>query len=158
MGFAVARAAVEAGAQVQLIAGPCSLDTPLAFTGRITRIDVTSAKEMHSAVTQSLPADIFIGVAAVADWAVANSTDRKIKKESTNASPELQFAENPDILATVAKSAKNGKPYCVGFAAETHDLQKNVQEKRARKGVPLLVGNIGPQTFGSDEKIGRAHV
>ena len=151
MGFAVARAAIEAGAHVQLIAGPCALETPLAFTGRITRIDVTSAKEMHTAVTQSLPADIFIGVAAVADWAVSNQTDKKIKKETGNTSPELIFAENPDILANVAKNVKNGKPYCVGFAAETHDLQKHAQEKRARKGVPLLVGNIGPETFGSDE-------
>jgi phosphopantothenoylcysteine decarboxylase/phosphopantothenate--cysteine ligase len=150
MGFAVARAAVEAGAQVQLIAGPCSLDTPLAYTGRITRIDVTTAKEMHTAVTQSLPADIFIGVAAVADWAVANSTDKKIKKDGNNTSPELLFAENPDILASVAQSTKNGKPYCVGFAAETHDLEKHAQEKRVRKGIPLLVGNIGPETFGSD--------
>ena len=151
MGFAVARAAVEAGAQVQLIAGPCSLDTPLAYTGRITRIDVTSAKEMFTAVTQSLPADIFIGVAAVADWAISNKTDKKIKKEAGNTSPELVFAENPDILANVAKNAKNGKPYCVGFAAETHDLEKHAQEKRVRKGIPLLVGNIGPETFGSDE-------
>ena len=151
MGFAVARAAIEAGAHVQLIAGPCALETPLAFTGRITRIDVTSAKEMHTAVTQSLPADIFIGVAAVADWAVSNQTDKKIKKETGNTSPELIFSENPDILANVAKNVKNGKPYCVGFAAETHDLQKHAQEKRARKGVPLLVGNIGPETFGSDE-------
>ena len=111
MGFAVARAAVEAGAQVQLIAGPCSLDTPLAYTGRIARIDVTSAKEMFTAVTQSLPADIFIGVAAVADWAISNQTDKKIKKEAGNTSPELVFAENPDILANVAKNAKNGKPY-----------------------------------------------
>ena len=151
MGFAVARAAVEAGAQVQLIAGPCSLDTPLAYTGRIARIDVTSAKEMFTAVTQSLPADIFIGVAAVADWAISNQTDKKIKKEAGNTSPELVFAENPDILANVAKNAKNGKPYCVGFAAETHDLEKHAQEKRVRKGIPLLVGNIGPETFGSDE-------
>jgi len=151
MGFAVARAAVEAGAQVQLIAGPCSLDTPLAYTGRIARIDVTSAKEMFTAVTQSLPADIFIGVAAVADWAISNQTDKKIKKEAGNTSPELVFAENPDILANVAKNVKNGKPYCVGFAAETHDLEKHAQEKRVRKGIPLLVGNIGPETFGSDE-------
>ena len=151
MGFAVARAAVEAGAQVQLIAGPCSLDTPLAYTGRIARIDVTSAKEMSTAVTQSLPADIFIGVAAVADWAISNQTDKKIKKEADNTSPELVFAENPDILANVAKNVKNGKPYCVGFAAETHDLEKHAQEKRVRKGIPLLVGNIGPETFGSDE-------
>lgn len=151
MGFAVARAAVEAGAQVQLIAGPCALETPLAFTGRIARIDVTSAKEMSTAVTQSLPADIFIGVAAVADWAISNQTDKKIKKEANNTSPELVFAENPDILANVAKNVKNGKPYCVGFAAETHDLEKHAQEKRVRKGIPLLVGNIGPETFGSDE-------
>jgi len=151
MGFAVARAAVEAGAQVQLIAGPCSLDTPLAYTGRIARIDVTSAKEMLTAVTQSLPADIFIGVAAVADWAISNQTDKKIKKEAGNTSPELVFAENPDILANVAKNVKNGKPYCVGFAAETHDLEKHAQEKRVRKGIPLLVGNIGPETFGSDD-------
>ena len=150
MGFAIARAAIEAGAEVQLIAGPCHLKTPLEFTGRIQRTDVTSAKEMHAAVMQRMNCDIFFAVAAVADWAIKNPVTEKIKKANSQ-QPSLEFELNPDILADVAKQTKDNKPYCVGFAAETHDLKKNGQEKLQRKNIPMLVANIGPETFGSDE-------
>lgn len=151
MGFAIARAAVEAGAHVQLISGPCHLNTPLEFTGNIQRTNVTSAKEMHAAVMSRLDCDVFFAVAAVADWSVKNVKDEKIKK-ADNASPSLEFSTNPDILADAAKiSATQNKPYCVGFAAETNDLEKHGQEKRVRKNIPMLVANIGPDTFGLDE-------
>jgi phosphopantothenoylcysteine decarboxylase/phosphopantothenate--cysteine ligase len=150
MGFALARAAVEAGAEVQLIAGPCHLVTPLEFTGKIKRTDVVSAKDMHAAVMNHLDYDIFFAVAAVADWAVKNASAQKIKK-SDQASPALEFELNPDILAEVAKKSLGKKPYCVGFAAETNDLEKHAQEKRLKKNIPMLLGNLGPDTFGLDE-------
>jgi phosphopantothenoylcysteine decarboxylase/phosphopantothenate--cysteine ligase len=153
MGFAIARAAVEAGAEVHLIAGPCDLDTPLVATGKITRTNVVSAKEMHAATMQSADCDIFFAVAAVADWGIAKPAKDKIKRQGKQA-PNLEFAANPDILADVAKTVKTkcGKlhPYCVGFAAESTDLQNHAEEKRKHKGIPMVVGNIGPDTFGSD--------
>ena len=150
MGFAIARAAHEAGATVTLVAGPVHLPTPRG----VLRVNVSSARDMLQAVSQSASsADIFIATAAVADWRVANASDQKIKKDGSGAAPALQFVENPDILATVAQSprAQNGELFCVGFAAESHDLLANAQAKRLRKGVPLLVGNIGPATFGQDD-------
>jgi len=150
MGFALAKAAVEAGADVQLIAGPCHLATPLDFTGKIKRTDVVSAKDMHAAVMNHLDCDIFFAVAAVADWSVKNASAQKIKK-SDQTSPALEFDLNPDILAEVAKKSSGKKPYCVGFAAETNDLEKHAQEKRLKKNIPMLLGNLGPDTFGLDE-------
>lgn len=149
MGFAIARAAREAGARVTLVAGPVALPTPRG----VQRIDVESATEMQRAVQASEDAaDVFIAAAAVADWRPASAADQKIKKDGSGAVPALAFVENPDILAGVAASAraKSGALYCVGFAAESHDLLAHAQAKRARKGVPLLVGNIGPDTFGRD--------
>jgi phosphopantothenoylcysteine decarboxylase/phosphopantothenate--cysteine ligase len=150
MGFAIARAAHEAGAEVTLVAGPVSLPTPRG----VTRIDVRSAQNMLEAVMQQAPAaTVFIATAAVADWRPASSSERKIKKDGSGQPPQLSFTENPDILATVAQSprAQAGELFCVGFAAESHDLEDNAQAKRKRKGVPLLVGNIGPATFGRDD-------
>lgn len=150
MGFAIARAAREAGAEVTLVAGPVSLPTPRG----VKRVDVGSALEMMQAVQASASqASIFIAAAAVADWRAAQVADHKIKKNGSGATPSLSFVENPDILATLAKSARaqSGHLYCVGFAAESHDLLANAQAKRERKGVPLLVGNIGPATFGQDD-------
>jgi phosphopantothenoylcysteine decarboxylase / phosphopantothenate---cysteine ligase len=150
MGFAIARAAREAGAEVTLVAGPVSLPTPRG----VTRIDARSARDMMAAAQpQAERADVFIATAAVADWRVANASDRKMKKDGSGKAPALEFTENPDILATIAQSprAKSGALYCVGFAAESHDLQANAQAKRVRKDVPLLVGNIGPATFGADD-------
>jgi phosphopantothenoylcysteine decarboxylase / phosphopantothenate---cysteine ligase len=150
MGFALAKAAVEAGAEVQLIAGPCHLPTPLEYTGKIKRTDVISAKDMHAAVMNHLDCDVFFAVAAVADWSVKNESAQKIKK-SDQSNPALEFELNPDILAEVAKKASGKKPYCVGFAAETNDLEKHAQEKRIKKNIPMLLGNLGPDTFGLDD-------
>ena len=150
MGFAIARAAHEAGAEVTLVAGPVSLATPRG----VTRIDVRSARDMLEATQpQAQRADVFVATAAVADWRPASSSQQKIKKDGSGRTPDLAFTENPDILATIAQSqrAKSGALYCVGFAAESHDLAANAQAKRLRKGVPLLVGNIGPATFGADD-------
>jgi len=153
MGFAIARAAVEAGAEVHLIAGPCDLETPLVATGKITRTNVVSAKEMHAATMQSTDCDIFFAVAAVADWGIAKLAKDKIKRQGKQA-PNLEFTLNPDILVDVAKTVKTmgskSYPYCVGFAAESTELQKHAEEKRKRKGIPMIVGNIGQDTFGSD--------
>ncbi|MGZ5787775.1 MAG: bifunctional phosphopantothenoylcysteine decarboxylase/phosphopantothenate--cysteine ligase CoaBC [Ramlibacter sp.] len=150
MGFAIARAAREAGADVTLVAGPVSVATPRG----VTRIDVKSAQDMFRASEpQSQKADVFVACAAVADWRPATAADHKIKKDGTGKTPALAFTENPDILATVAASAraKSGALFCVGFAAESHDLLANAQAKRVRKGVSLLVGNIGPAAFGADD-------
>ncbi|WP_296490272.1 bifunctional phosphopantothenoylcysteine decarboxylase/phosphopantothenate--cysteine ligase CoaBC [Rhodoferax sp.] len=150
MGFAIARAAREAGATVTLVAGPVSLPTPRG----VNRIDVKSALDMLTAVKQHEPtASIFIAASAVADWRPASTSESKIKKDGSGQPPELQFVENPDILATLAQSERGRSRalFCVGFAAESHDLMANAQAKRARKGVPLLVGNIGPDTFGQDD-------
>jgi len=150
MGFAMARAAREAGAEVTLVAGPVSLPTPRG----VTRVDVTSALDMLQAVQDKEPtATVFIATAAVADWRPTQVVDHKIKKDGTGQLPNFNFTENPDILATLAQSARGQSQalYCVGFAAESHDLLANAQAKRARKRVPLLVGNIGPATFGQDD-------
>ena len=153
MGFAIARAALEAGAQVHLIAGPCDLPTPLEATGQIIRTNVISAKEMHAATLNATDCDVFFAVAAVADWGIAKPAKEKIKRQGKDA-PSIEFVSNPDILLDVAKAlkTKGGKPYpyCVGFAAESTDLEKHAEEKRQRKGIPMIVGNIGPDTFGSD--------
>ena len=153
MGFAIARAAVEAGAQVHLIAGPCDLATPLEATGLVMRTNVVSAKEMHAATLDATDCDIFFAVAAVADWGITKPAKEKMKRQG-NQGPNLEFIANPDILLDVAKAVKikSGKPYpyCVGFAAESTDLEKHAEEKRKRKGIPMIVGNIGPDTFGSE--------
>jgi phosphopantothenoylcysteine decarboxylase/phosphopantothenate--cysteine ligase len=150
MGFAIAQAAREAGADVTLVAGPVSLATPRG----VRRVDVRSARDMQAAVAQQVDAaTVFIACAAVADWRPTVAADQKIKKDGSGQVPELSFVENPDILAAVAQSARahSRALYCVGFAAESQDLLANAQAKRARKGVPLLVGNIGPATFGQDD-------
>ncbi len=145
MGYALARAAREAGAEVLLVSGPTALAAPYG----VRRIDVVTAQQMHDAVmAQVAGQDVFIAVAAVADWRVANASSEKLKKDGSGAMPALQFEQNPDILASVAALAN--KPYCVGFAAESGNLLEFGRAKRERKGIPLLVGNIGPDTFGSD--------
>jgi len=150
MGFAIARAAQEAGAEVMLIAGPVQLPTPHG----VQRVDVVSAQDMMAATLQALPwASALIATAAVADWRPATASQQKIKKDGSGEVPDLHFVENPDILFAAAQSerAQSGALYCVGFAAESQDLVANAQLKRARKGVPLLVGNIGPTAFGRDD-------
>jgi len=156
MGFAIARAAHEAGARVTLVAGPVSLPTPRG----VTRINVKSAQDMlEAAVEYARDASVFIATAAVADWRPASAADQKIKKDGSGKTPQLSFIENPDILATLAQSdrgkqglaGQTGGLFCIGFAAESEDLLANAQAKRLRKGVPMLVGNIGPATFGQDD-------
>lgn len=150
MGFSIARAARMAGARVMLIAGPVHLPTPRG----VQRVDVRSAGQMLHAVLQHADgADVFVATAAVADWRPAHSAEQKIKKDGSGQTPQMGFVENPDILATVAQSPRgvSGDLFCVGFAAESQDLLDNATAKRLRKGVPLLVGNIGPATFGQDD-------
>ena len=150
MGFALARAARDAGAQVTLVAGPVNLTGPRG----VQRINVRSALEMDKAChAQAGQADVFIATAAVADWRPASAQAQKIKKQGHGQVPSLSFVENPDILAAIAASerARSGALYCVGFAAESQDLEAQATAKRLRKGVPLLVANIGPATFGQDD-------
>ena len=146
MGFAIARAAAEAGAEVTLIAGPVSLPMPR----HVQRVDVTTAVEMHAAALAAAAAsDVFVATAAVADWRVARVSEAKIKKAQGGAAPVLELVENPDILAAVA--ALPTPPYCVGFAAESHDMVAHARDKLDRKKVPLIVANIGAETFGQDD-------
>ncbi len=145
MGFALARAAREAGARVTLVAGPVHLPTPRG----VTRIDVQTAEQMLAAtLAQASASDVFVATAAVADWRPARLSQHKIKKDGNKVAPTFELVENPDILKAVADLKK---PYCVGFAAESHDLLKHAREKLVRKGVPLIVGNLGPATFGRDD-------
>jgi phosphopantothenoylcysteine decarboxylase / phosphopantothenate---cysteine ligase len=146
-GFALARACWMAGAKVTLVAGPSALSDPVGITTR----RVQTAQQMFDAVMAEVgnKPNVFIAVAAVADWRVANASQSKLKKNGSGDTPKLEFATNPDILATVAHL--KDAPYCVGFAAESEDLLRNAQEKRLRKNVPLLVANIGHATFGQDE-------
>lgn len=145
MGYAVARAAREAGAEVHLVSGPTALSTPYG----ISRVDVESAVEMRNAVmAETSWADVFVAVAAVADWHVTNQSGNKIKKTADGNAPLLEFAPNPDILAEVAKLPKG--PWCVGFAAETENLIEFAEAKRKRKGVPMLVGNMAQHAMNAD--------
>ena len=134
-GFAIAEAAAKAGAQVTLVTGPVALPTPAG----VTRVDVETAREMLAAVEQALPADIAFMVAAVADWR-ADAVEQKIKKDGSGAVPPLHLSENPDILASVAKSA-NRPTLLVGFAAETQNVVDHAKAKLAKKGCDWIVAN-----------------
>lgn len=148
MGFAIARAAAEAGAEVTLVAGPVHLPTPEG----VRRTDVRSALQMHEAVMACAAAhDVFIATAAVADWRPTAPAPHKIKKDGSGRVPAFEMAENPDILADVARLPEGLRPYCVGFAAESQDVLRHARDKRVRKGVPLIVANHGPATFGQDD-------
>ena len=148
MGFAIARAAAEAGARVTLVAGPVYLPTPRG----VARIDVTSARDMLAAVLPQAPHhEVFVATAAVADWRPADVAEHKMKKDGSGHPPRIEFAENPDILATVARLPAGQRPFCVGFAAESRDMVQHAREKLARKGVPMIVANLGPATFGRDD-------
>ncbi len=143
MGFAVADAAVQAGAEVTLIAGPVALPTP---AGVARRVDVRSALQMRDAVMRAVDgADIFIATAAVADWRVAEYSSRKIKKGPSGA-PVLELVENPDILAEVA--ARTPRPFVVGFAAETDHVAEHAREKLVRKGLDMLAANHVNENIG----------
>lgn len=145
MGYAIAKAAFEAGADVHLISGPTALAKPYGVTSE----DVQTAHQMHAAVMrQAKDFDIFISVAAVADWHVSNYSNQKQKKQGQTGL-QLEFALNPDILAEVA--AMNDGPWCVGFAAETENLSEYAQAKRQRKKIPLLVGNLAQHVMSADD-------
>jgi phosphopantothenoylcysteine decarboxylase / phosphopantothenate---cysteine ligase len=145
MGYAVARAASEAGAEVTLVSGPVSLATPAG----VSRVDVRTAQEMFEAVKKGAQAcDVFISVAAVADYRVKNPSGQKLKK-SGGKTMTLELEENPDILAWVAALPK--PPFCVGFAAESEKLAQHAQEKRAQKHLPLIAANLAQEAIGSDE-------
>lgn len=144
MGYALARACRDAGAEVTLISGPTGMAAPLGMR----RIDAASARQMHDAVmTEVGRSDIFISVAAVADYRVKNPSAHKIKKGDTP--PSLELEENPDILATVA--GLPAAPFCVGFAAESQNLLEFAEAKRLRKKLPLLVANLAQQAMGADD-------
>jgi len=145
MGFALARAAREAGAKVTLVAGPTALTTPRG----VRRVDVQTAQQMLDEVLAYVDhAQIFVSVAAVADWRVANASPSKLKKTS-GAPPSLVFEPNPDILARVA-SLPN-PPYCVGFAAESDNVIENARDKLARKAIPLVIANRAQDTLGAED-------
>jgi phosphopantothenoylcysteine decarboxylase/phosphopantothenate--cysteine ligase len=144
MGYALARAAFHAGATVTLVSGPVAIPFPYGVTG----VPVISAAEMQQAVlTRAADADIFIAVAAVADYHVKTTLTAKHKKEH-GVLPTLDLVENPDILASVA--ALHSPPFCVGFAAESEDLARYAEEKRRRKRLPLIVGNLVQEGLGGD--------
>ncbi|HWV17299.1 MAG TPA: bifunctional phosphopantothenoylcysteine decarboxylase/phosphopantothenate--cysteine ligase CoaBC [Rhodocyclaceae bacterium] len=142
MGFSLARACAEAGAVVTVVAGPSSQPTPHG----VLRINVQSALEMREAVLAQLPTDIFIAVAAVADYRPAAIVPHKIKKQADTLTVEL--TKNPDILAEVAGMDK--PPFCVGFAAESQDLAEYAEGKRRAKKLPLVVGNLVQDGLGGE--------
>lgn len=144
MGFALARACADAGASVTMVAGPTALDTPFG----VARVDVKSAREMWNAVQAHVSgANIFIGVAAVADYTPADPAAQKLKK--TSDSLNISLTPTVDILAAVAKLAN--APFCVGFAAESENVEAYAQEKRLRKGIPLIIANRAQDALGADE-------
>jgi phosphopantothenoylcysteine decarboxylase/phosphopantothenate--cysteine ligase len=144
MGYAVARAALEAGASVTLISGPVAIEPPPS--AQVIRVE--SAKQMFDAVdAQASGADIFVAVAAVADYYVANSSSQKIKKET--GVPTLELAVNPDIVESIAR--RPNPPFCVGFAAETEKLEEHAEAKRRRKKLPLLAANLVQSAIEADD-------
>jgi len=144
MGYAVARAAREAGAEVTLVSGPVSLPTPQG----VSRVDVRTAHEMFEAVKKAARScDVFVAVAAVADYRVKKPAGQKIKK-GNGRDLSLELEENPDILAWVASLPK--PPFCVGFAAESERLEQHAKDKRAKKKLPLLAANLAQDALGAD--------
>jgi phosphopantothenoylcysteine decarboxylase/phosphopantothenate--cysteine ligase len=144
MGYAVACAAAEAGAEVTLISGATALVAPAG----VERVDVLTARDMHKEVmARAKKADVFISVAAVADYRPVDPKSHKIKRGNGKLSIEL--APNPDILGDVAALPEG--PFCVGFAAETENLEENAQAKRKTKGIPLLAANLAQETLGRDD-------
>jgi phosphopantothenoylcysteine decarboxylase/phosphopantothenate--cysteine ligase len=148
MGFAIAAAAVEAGASVTLVAGPVSLPTP----ERVTRIDIETAEQLQEQVLTRLSScAIFIAAAAVADYRPVQTAGDKLKKQA--ASMTLELERTPDVLAAVAAGTADPRPFCVGFAAETRDLLANARDKLQRKGLDMVVANQvgGDSGFDVDE-------
>ena len=144
MGAAIARACRAAGAEVTLIYGQMQTALPIGLTHIQQAI---SAQDMYDAVQQHIHTqDVFISVAAVADYKVSNNSEQKLKKTISNQAPIIELVENPDILASVA--ALPNPPFCVGFAAESENVLEYARAKRVRKGVPMLVANQVSQAMG----------
>jgi phosphopantothenoylcysteine decarboxylase/phosphopantothenate--cysteine ligase len=146
-GYAIAEALARRGANVTLVSGPTALPAPRG----VTRIEVETAQQMHDAVMHALPADLFIGTAAVADWRPAQPTERKLKKRGNAEPPHVSLTENPDILAGVAQHATR-PDLVIGFAAETENLEESAAEKRQRKQIDWVIANdvSGGAIFGAD--------
>jgi len=149
-GYAIAAACAALGARVTLVAGPTALDDPSG----VTIIHVETARDMLAAVEGALPADVFIAVAAVADWRPAESSDRKLKLDKA-AFSSLPLVENPDILKTIAAHHDSRPGLVIGFAAETHDVDALARAKRDRKGCDWIVANdvSGDVMGGSDNAV-----
>ncbi|MBL4647236.1 MAG: bifunctional phosphopantothenoylcysteine decarboxylase/phosphopantothenate--cysteine ligase CoaBC [Rhizobiales bacterium] len=142
-GYAIAAAAAAAGAQVTLISGPVALEKPRG----VTRVLVETAREMMQAVEDALPADIAIMSAAVADWRIAQVSDKKHKKDGSGTPPSYDMAENPDILQFISKHDSLRPKLVIGFAAETNDVIENATKKRLKKGCDWLLANdVSPET------------
>ena len=137
-GFAIAGALAKLGAKVTLVAGPVGLDTPVG----VDRVDVETARQMLKACEAALPADVFISVAAVADWRPARAATKKLKiKGAGSDAPAMELTENPDILKTIANKRKRRPGLVIGFAAETHDLEEHAETKLKRKNCDWIVAN-----------------
>ena len=147
MGFAVAAAALAAGAQVVLVAGPVHLDTPPG----VQRIDVRSAAQMHAAVLGALPADVYVGAAAVADFTPRRVSEHKIKKTAGSDTLVLELVRTPDVLADVAAHAAR-PALVVGFAAETHEVERHARGKLASKRLDLIAANLVGAAEGGFER------
>lgn len=150
-GFAIAAALAELGAEVTLISGPVHLPCPIG----VKRIDIETAEEMMNAVKTALPADVFISVAAVADWRPAESAKLKVKKDKqSEGTPPLMLAENPDILKTVSHMEQGRPELVIGFAAETNDVVENARAKRLRKKCDWIVANdVSGDVMGGDHNV-----
>jgi phosphopantothenoylcysteine decarboxylase/phosphopantothenate--cysteine ligase len=147
-GFAIAQSLADLGADVTLVAGPVNLPTPLG----VTRVNVETAQEMLAAVEAALPADVFISVAAVADWRPAERASLKVKKaKQADGPPPLELIENPDILKTICALTKNRPTLVIGFAAETNDVIAHAKAKRLRKGCDWIIANdVSGDVMGGD--------
>ncbi|MBA4227816.1 MAG: bifunctional phosphopantothenoylcysteine decarboxylase/phosphopantothenate--cysteine ligase CoaBC [Hyphomonas sp.] len=136
-GYGIAAALAAEGARVTLVSGPVSLPAPEG----VTLVKVETAREMLKACEDALPADIFVSVAAVADWRPVKAADKKLKLKGEGKAPTIELAENPDILRTISHKKKKRPTLVIGFAAETHDLERHAQDKLARKGCDWIVAN-----------------
>jgi phosphopantothenoylcysteine decarboxylase / phosphopantothenate---cysteine ligase len=155
MGFGIAAAAARRGIDTVLVAGPVQLPTPEG----VRRIDVRSAAQMHDAVLGALPADIYIGAAAVADWTPREVSASKLKKTEDRGTLTLELVRTADVLADVATHASRPR-LVVGFAAETHDVERYARDKLVRKRLDLIAANrvgLAGSGFESDDNTLEVH-
>ncbi len=136
-GYAIAGALAAHGAKVTLVSGPVGLTPPPG----VNVVNVETARDMLKACESALPADVFVSVAAVADWRPARAASRKLKIKGTDDAPAMNLTENPDILATISRKRKNRPELVIGFAAETNDVEEHAQAKLKRKGCDWIVAN-----------------